>query len=81
MLAFLGSWWQENKDNKLIERLHLENNLASPRPFSSFSAVDLNTCAGMFIPGGRASLTDLVSNSDLGRILWHFHLQKKPTGV
>lgn len=35
----------------------------------------------MFIPGGHAPLANLGDNSELGRILRHFHDQKKPTAI
>ncbi|KAH8102862.1 ThiJ/PfpI family protein [Cristinia sonorae] len=81
MLAFLGNWWQKNKENKLIDEMRLTNNLASPRPFASISNAELNTFDGVFIPGGHAPLTDLGNNPELGRILLHFHNQKKPTAL
>ncbi|TCD62253.1 hypothetical protein EIP91_007130 [Steccherinum ochraceum] len=81
MLAFLGNWWQKNKEDKVIAQMRLENNLASPQPFSSISDIALNTFSGVFIPGGHAPLTDLGDDPELGRILLHFHNQKKPTAV
>ena len=79
--AYMGNFWSKNKDNKLFETMKKENNLYSPRPFSSFSDQELATFSGIFIPGGHAPLTDLGDNPDLGRILWHFHNAAKPTGA
>lgn len=80
-LAFLGAWWEKNRENELIKRMEIENNLKSPRPFRSISDEELNTFAGVFIPGGHAPLTDLGDDAELGRILLHFHKRSAPTGV
>jgi putative intracellular protease/amidase len=76
----MGNFISKNKDNKLVETMKNENNLASPRPFSSISDNELASFVGVFIPGGHAPMTDLGDNADLGRILLHFHNSQKPTG-
>lgn len=76
----MGNFFSKNRDNKLFETMKEENNLDSPRPFSSITDQELATFAGVFIPGGHAPLTDLGDNPDLGRILLHFHNNNKPTG-
>ncbi|KAK7689156.1 hypothetical protein QCA50_007847 [Cerrena zonata] len=81
MLSFLGQWWEKNRENKLIQEMRLENNLANPRPFASISDEELASFDGIFIPGGHAPLSDLGNNPELGRILWHFHNAGKPTAV
>jgi len=81
MLAFLGNWWEHNREQKLIQEMHLQNNMASPRPFSSITDAELDSFAGIFIPGGHAPLTDLGNDPQLGRIIWHFHNKSKPTAT
>ncbi len=76
----MGNFIAKNRDNRLVEKMNIESNLASPRPFSSISNEELATFVGVFIPGGHAPLTDLGDNPDLGRILLHFHNSEKPTG-
>jgi putative intracellular protease/amidase len=76
----MGNFISKNKDNKLVETMKNENNLASPRPFSSISDNELASYVGVFIPGGHAPMMDLGDNADLGRILLHFHNSQKPTG-
>lgn len=80
-LAFLGAWWQKRKEEKLVKQMELENNLLSPRPFRTIPDEELETFAGVFIPGGHAPLTDLGADAELGRILTHFHTRSKPTAV
>ncbi|KZW03215.1 ThiJ/PfpI family protein [Exidia glandulosa HHB12029] len=80
-LAFLGMWWQKRKEEDLIKKMELENNILAPRPFSSISDQELESFAGVFIPGGHAPLTDLGADAELGRILAHFHSRAKPTAA
>ena len=58
-----------------------ENGFDSPRSFRTISDDELSSFAGVFIPGGHAPLQDLVDDPELGRILNHFHTQKKPTAA
>lgn len=81
MAAYMGNFISKNKDDKLFERMKAENNLDSPRPFSTIPDDELAMFSGIFIPGGHAPLTDLGDNPDLGRILLHFHIAKKPIGT
>jgi putative intracellular protease/amidase len=55
--------------------------LAQPRPLNTFSDMELEGFAGIFIPGGHAPIADLSENADLGRILRHFHNRSKPTAT
>lgn len=81
LVVYFGNWLQKNRDNQLIQRMYAENNLALPRPFPSITDDELESYAGVFIPGGHAPIRDLGNNPDLGRILWHFHGRGKPTGT
>ncbi|EIN14256.1 ThiJ/PfpI family protein [Punctularia strigosozonata HHB-11173 SS5] len=80
-LAFLGAWWVRNRENELIKKMELENNLLHPRPFKTITADELESFDGVFIPGGHAPLSDLGQDPELGRILLHFHDRGKPTAV
>jgi len=79
LVAFLGNWIERRRENDLINKMKIQNNLSAPRPFSSFTDEELETFSGIFIPGGHAPITDLGDNADLGRILMHFHNRQKPT--
>lgn len=81
LLAFAGNFYERQRENELIERMRRENGFSSPRPFGSISDAELDTFAGVFIPGGHAPLTDLGGDKELGRVLRHFHEKKKPTAV
>jgi putative intracellular protease/amidase len=59
----------------------MEAGLKNPRTLSSFNDDELESFDGIFVPGGHAPMEDLGGNSDLGRILLHFHKNNKPTGV
>lgn len=41
----------------------------------------LDGYAGVFVPGGQAPIVDLMRDSDLGKILLHFHAHGKPTAL
>jgi len=81
LLAFAGNFYERRRENELIERMKRENGFSRPRRFDSISNEELNTFAGVFIPGGHAPLVDLGDNPELGRILDHFHANRKPTAV
>ncbi|THG95038.1 hypothetical protein EW026_g6548 [Hermanssonia centrifuga] len=81
LAAYLGNFFAKNRDKELWEKMRQENNLDSPRPFSSISDQELATFAGVFVPGGHAPLSDLGDNPDLGRILLYFHNTSKPTAM
>ncbi len=55
--------------------------LKEPRHLSSFTEEELETFDGIFLPGGHAPMEDLYKDRDLGRILRHFHKNKKPTSL
>ncbi|KAI0340198.1 ThiJ/PfpI family protein [Trametopsis cervina] len=80
-VAYMGNFISKSRDQKLFDKMSTENNLSSPRPFSSITDQELSTFLGVFIPGGHAPLTDLGENADLGRILLHFHDSQKPTAT
>lgn len=61
--------------------MKVENNFENTRLFASFSEEGLASFSEVFIPGGHAPLMDLGNNPDLGRILWQFHKDEKPTGT
>jgi len=81
LLAFVGNFYERQRENDLIERMKRENGLTSPRKFASISDEELQSFAGVFIPGGHAPLADLGDNKELGRILLHFHNKSKPTAT
>jgi putative intracellular protease/amidase len=41
----------------------------------------LSGYAGVFVPGGQAPVVDLMQDPDLGEILRHFHVRRKPTAL
>jgi putative intracellular protease/amidase len=81
LLAFVGNFYERQRETALIERMKRENGFSSPRKFSSISDDELASYAGVFIPGGHAPLSDLGDNADLGRLLSHFHENQKPTAA
>ncbi|KAI0781334.1 class I glutamine amidotransferase-like protein [Trametes elegans] len=81
LLVYFGNWWSKRQDQELLKRTETENNIRSPRPFSSITDEELKSYVGVFIPGGHAPISDLGDNPDLGRILLHFHNQYKATAV
>jgi len=81
LLAFAGNFYERRKENELIERMKRENGFDHPRMFSNIRDSELESFAGVFIPGGHAPLMDLGGDKELGRILLHFHERKKPTAV
>ncbi|PVH92200.1 ThiJ/PfpI family protein [Periconia macrospinosa] len=81
LLAFAGNFYEKRREMDLIERMKQENGFSRPRKFSEISDDELKSFDGVFIPGGHAPLADLGDNPDLGRILWHFHSQQKPTAA
>ena len=80
-MVYYGNWLGRRRDNALFDKMTEENNLDSPRPFASFTDEELASYAGVFIPGGHAPIRDLGDNPELGRIMWHFHNLRKPTGA
>lgn len=81
LIAFAGNFYERQRENELIERMKRENGFASPRRFSDISDEELESFAGVFIPGGHAPLADLGDDPELGRILKHFHAEHKPTAA
>ncbi|KAH9919429.1 ThiJ/PfpI family protein [Amylocystis lapponica] len=81
LLVYFGNWKQKQRESALVQQMESSNNLAAPRPFSSIADGELASFAGVFVPGGHAPLQDLGTDPDLGRILFHFHNNHKPTGA
>ncbi|GMG15252.1 unnamed protein product [Aspergillus oryzae] len=81
LLAFAGNFYERRRENELIDRMKRENGFSHPRTFSSISDVELESFAGVFIPGGHAPLRDLGADKDLGRILRYFHAKSRPTAA
>ncbi|KAL4953372.1 isoprenoid synthase domain-containing protein [Aspergillus filifer] len=81
LLAFAGNFYERKRENELLQRMKNENGFSTPRKLSTISAEELQTFAGIFIPGGHAPLADLDDNKDLGRILTYFHKENKPTAA
>ncbi|KAF2711926.1 ThiJ/PfpI family protein [Pleomassaria siparia CBS 279.74] len=82
LLAFAGNYWEQKRETELVEgKMKTEKNLKHPTPFAEISDQDLESYAGVFIPGGHAPLSDLGDNKELGRILSHFHSRQKPTAI
>jgi putative intracellular protease/amidase len=81
LLAFAGNVYERQRETDLIERMKRENGFSSPRKFADISDDELQSSAGVFIPGGHAPLSDLGDNADLGRVLSHFHEKQKPTAA
>jgi len=80
LFAFVGNYWEQQRENKLIEQMKVEKNLDAPTPFSQITDEKLATYNGIFIPGGHAPLS-LDHDAELGRIIMHFHNKQKPTGA
>ncbi|KAL4790372.1 isoprenoid synthase domain-containing protein [Aspergillus venezuelensis] len=81
LLAFAGNFYERKRENELLQRMKNENGFSTPRKLSTISAEELQTFAGIFIPGGHAPLADLGDDKDLGRILTYFHKENKPTAA
>lgn len=82
LLAFAGNWYEKKRELDLVEgRMKEEKNFKHPTKFSEISDKDLESYAGVFIPGGHAPLQDLGDDKELGRILRHFHTRQKPTAT
>ncbi|KAF8155409.1 ThiJ/PfpI family protein [Crassisporium funariophilum] len=73
---YLGSTQAKESDKKLIT-----DSLQKVQKFADISSTELESFAGVFVPGGHAPMTDLGQDKELGRILTHFHDRKKPTAV
>src|SRR3546814_16394825 len=41
----------------------------------------LDNYVGVFVPGGKAPVVDLMQDPDLGEILRHFHARAKPNAL
>jgi putative intracellular protease/amidase len=81
LLTYAGNFYERKRENELIERMKRENGFARPRRFDEISDEELKSFSGVLLPGGHAPLADLGGNKELGRILWHFHEQYKPTAA
>ncbi|KAI9150640.1 ThiJ/PfpI family protein [Paramyrothecium foliicola] len=79
--SIAGGFYERNKEEAVLERMKRENGFTSPRTFQSISDEELDSFAGVFIPGGHAPLSDLGDDKELGRILRHFHSKSKPTAA
>ncbi|RDW83564.1 type 1 glutamine amidotransferase domain-containing protein [Aspergillus mulundensis] len=81
LLAFAGNFYERRRENDLLERMKRENGFSTPRKLSSISDEEVQSFAGVFIPGGHAPLSDLGDDKELGRILGYFHRENKPTAA
>lgn len=81
LAAFAGKYFEKKRELELVEKMKQENGFSRPRKFSEISDEELKSFAGVFIPGGHAPLTDLGDDPELGRILRHFHNERKPTAA
>lgn len=81
LLAFAGGFYERAREQELVARMKRDNGFASPRPFATLSDGELRAFDGVFIPGGHAPLADLGADPELGRILAHFHAERKPTAT
>jgi putative intracellular protease/amidase len=81
VLAFAGDFYERRVEKELIDRMRRDNGFDQPRSFKSINNAELDTFAGVFIPGGHGPLADLGDNPELGRILKHFHSKSKPTAA
>ena len=55
--------------------------MQAPRSLRSVLDEGLDRYAGIFVPGGQAPVTDLMQETELGKILRHFHEIEKPTAL
>lgn len=81
LAAFAGNYFEQKRELALVEKMKKENGFSHPRKFSAIGDDELESFAGVFIPGGHAPLTDLGDDPELGRILTHFHKERKPTAT
>ncbi|KAK5656098.1 hypothetical protein OQA88_5237 [Cercophora sp. LCS_1] len=81
LAAFAGNFYERRRETDLMEKMKRDNGFSCPKKFSEISDDELKSYAGVFIPGGHAPLSDLGDNPELGRILNHFHAEKKPTAA
>lgn len=81
LAAFAGNYFEKQRELDLVEKMKRENGFSRPRKFSEIGDDELKSFAGVFIPGGHAPLRDLGDDPELGRILRHFHAERKPTAA
>lgn len=82
----LHPYWQRHSDlnelYRMIDRMrHLltdEPTTRNPISLEHLAEDDLEHYTGILLAGGEATLEDLHKNSHLGRVIRHFHEQKKP---
>ena len=65
------------KAKELIQLPHFIH----PRKLADISDAQLHEFVGVFFPGGHAPMEDLCRDAEVGRVLRHFHEQKKPTAL
>ncbi|KAL3134645.1 hypothetical protein ABBQ32_007655 [Trebouxia sp. C0010 RCD-2024] len=78
---FMPSFSEKEAEKELLDKMGVEKNFKNPTKFSDISDNQLQSYAGVLIPGGHAPMTDLWSDKDMGRILLHFHKEQKPTAT
>jgi putative intracellular protease/amidase len=75
------SFAERDREKALVEKMSVEKNFSHPRKFSEISNEELEEYAGIFVPGGHAPMGDLGDDSELGRMLKHFHQKNKPVST
>jgi putative intracellular protease/amidase len=71
----------EGKLKKALEFVKTHPGLNQPLPLKNVAYSDLKKYSAVFIPGGRAPMTDLMESGDLGKILRFAHQEKIVTAL
>ena len=79
--SFFASKEEYAEAKLVLKKLGLLTNKKSIRSFKQVNEMGLNTFSGVFVPGGHAPMIDLAKSKELGKILTHFHKEKKPTAL
>lgn len=59
LLWYLGSSAARDKHQDLLERMKVESNFGHPKRFAAITEEELQSYAGVFIPGGHAPMEGL----------------------
>ncbi len=70
-----------SRRDRALELVNNEPGLAAPIALSELGEEQLDGYVGVYVPGGHAPMMDLVNHPEMGRVLRHFHENKKPTGL
>ena len=78
-----AAFFQDDKTklDKALEFVRTHESLNEPLKLSDVASSDLKRYSAVFIPGGRAPMTDLMESEDLGKILRFAHQENIITAL